>query len=184
MRPAFPTELYLNNGSALEALIHGASTLAGNVEVAGIGRFTDSIVFQPSARLLLDVNGLDPGTGFDQVKVGQSADLSGHLAVTLVLGYQPKPGDTYAVLTAGSVERRLRHVHRHPDPRRPPIRAAVRTDVGDAGGRLPGRNTRSAELQGQRDQPAGGAARQHEEGRALFGLTVKQLQDAIKAFCD
>jgi hypothetical protein len=175
--------LYLNNGSTLEALIHGATTLEGNVELDGVGRFSSTVVFGHGSRLFLDIGGLDPGVGFDQVKVDQSAQVAGHLVVNLTAGYQPKPGDTFPILTAAAINGvfdtftataipgGLLFV-----PQYGPTSVAL--TVGFQGG-APG----APGCKGNTIDELVAIHGSMKNAAEFFGLSVKQLQDAIKSFC-
>jgi hypothetical protein len=181
---AYPAQrLRLNNGSPFDAVVHGPSTIGGTVELDGVGRFTASVVFQPSALLLVDIGGTEPGSGHDQLGVGQLAQLAGDLAVSLVLGYQPSPGDTFAVLTAGSVvgdfdtftatliPGGLQFV-----PQYGPT--AVTLLVGFQGG-TPGTPNCQSNVIDQQVSLHGSV----KKAAQFHGLTVKALKEKIKTFC-
>ena len=56
-----------------------------------------------TSRLLAEVAGPDPGTGYDRLHVTDVATLGGTLEVRFVGGYLPEIGDRFTVLTAASV---------------------------------------------------------------------------------
>ena len=99
-----------------------AGDIRGNGELGGPGAtFTNSGVLLPGGSPgLIDISGVyiqspdgiyvcelggqDPGPGgYDQVRVSGSATLDGLLELQLVDGFVPAAGDTFAVLTGGTV---------------------------------------------------------------------------------
>ncbi len=89
----------LLDGSAGEATIHGPSTLGGRTLVNGLGRFTGNVALEPSAAVHLDIAGLVPGPGHDQINVGQHAQLAGSLMLGFAGGFQPSFTDTFTLMT-------------------------------------------------------------------------------------
>jgi hypothetical protein len=51
----------------------------------------------------IDIGGLVAGTGYDQLQINGLATLDGTLNVQLVGGFVPQPGDTFRILTFGSL---------------------------------------------------------------------------------
>ncbi len=58
---------------------------------------------QLSGTLEIEINGLAAGTNFDFVSVAGIATLGGTLDISLIDGFVPTLGDTFEILTAGSV---------------------------------------------------------------------------------
>ncbi len=56
-----------------------------------------------SAHMQIELGGLVPGSGFDQVVVSGSATLGGHLDVSLFNGFQPMAGEHFEFLMASNV---------------------------------------------------------------------------------
>jgi hypothetical protein len=57
----------------------------------------------PLGTLSVELGGTNVGTGYDQLAIGGNASLDGELVVTLVNGFVPHPGQTFQVLTWGSL---------------------------------------------------------------------------------
>ena len=81
---------FANNGQVSPGLSPGVLNLSGNY-TQGLGGALD-----------IEVGGLIPGTGFDQLNVSGIANLDGALNVSLVPGFIPISGDSFRVLTFGS----------------------------------------------------------------------------------
>jgi hypothetical protein len=75
----------------------GGSLVAGHLSIAGNYTQTDT------GNLLIELGGLTAGTEFDQLKIGGSAELHGTLQVSLINGFSPNIGDTFQIITYGSV---------------------------------------------------------------------------------
>lgn len=86
-------------GGAAGATIHGASTLGGRTFVEGIGRFTSSVSFGPTAELRLRIAGSDAGTQHDQLQISQNTQLAGKLDLRFTGGFQPGFNDTFVLMT-------------------------------------------------------------------------------------
>jgi hypothetical protein len=93
----------------------GSGLIVGNVRNAGVlavgspgvaGRLTIRGDYTQSAAgaLRLEIGGRNAGVDFDQLVVTGQASLGGTLAVALVNGFVPAHGDTFQVLTAGSLQ--------------------------------------------------------------------------------
>jgi hypothetical protein len=52
--------------------------------------------------LYVQIGGLNAGVDYDQLAVAGRATLDGTLAVALVNGFVPSPGNTFTVMTFGS----------------------------------------------------------------------------------
>jgi len=65
----------------------GAIDLDGNYAQQGSGTFS------------VELGGTTPGTQYDRLNAAFAANLSGNLAVTLVNGFVPVPGDSFTLLT-------------------------------------------------------------------------------------
>ena len=81
---------FTNDGRMAPGLSPGILNLTGNY-TQGLGGALD-----------IEIGGLVPGAGFDQLKVTGNADLDGTLKVSLVPGFIPVSGDAFRVLTFGS----------------------------------------------------------------------------------
>jgi hypothetical protein len=57
----------------------------------------------PDGTLAIELDGLEPGTGHDQLVVTGAAQLDGALEIELVDGYQPNDGDAFTILTAAEI---------------------------------------------------------------------------------
>ena len=57
---------------------------------------TSHLTFTSNATFRVELNGLTPGTGHDQLKVGGNVSLAGTLNATL--GFSPGPGDTFTII--------------------------------------------------------------------------------------
>jgi autotransporter-associated beta strand protein len=55
---------------------------------------------QAAGKLIIELDGTSPGTGFDRLDVGGSASLAGSLEVNLLDGFLPSPGSSFEFLRA------------------------------------------------------------------------------------
>ncbi len=91
--------------------LSGFGTITGNVSNAGqvnpgfspdileiVGNYTQT----PTGVLNVEVGGLAPGTGFDQLNITGNAALDGTLNISLIGGFSPSPGETFEVMTFSS----------------------------------------------------------------------------------
>ncbi len=69
----------------------------------GVLRITGACPLTPTSQLQIEIGGTAPGTGFDQLAVTGAVSVDGSLAVTLVNGFTPALGQSFPVLTAGSM---------------------------------------------------------------------------------
>lgn len=106
------------NGMTADAVVHGDTLLGGYVVVDGRGRFTSPVAFQPYAgRVQIDIDGLTPVTGHDQIVFEQSVEFSGVLDlivgnqgdggqlyefVLVTPGFVPQPNDEFVIMTYAS----------------------------------------------------------------------------------
>lgn len=67
----------------------------------GVLGFAGSFGAAPDSRLVIEIGGRAPGTEYDQLAVQGTAGLGGVLHVSLVNGFVPQPGDTFAIVTVG-----------------------------------------------------------------------------------
>ncbi|HEY1174452.1 MAG TPA: LEPR-XLL domain-containing protein, partial [Verrucomicrobiae bacterium] len=67
--------------------------------------FLDVAAFNQGAggTLQIEIGGKMPGTGYDQVRVSGLAQLDGKLDIDLINGFTPQVGDTFDIMTYGSV---------------------------------------------------------------------------------
>jgi autotransporter-associated beta strand protein len=92
--------------------VDGAGSYTGNVlfsdgfspdnNLAAVS--LDNIAFDAGAELRIDLGGLLAGEEFDQLNISGAAGLGGALAVNLVEGFLPSPGQSFTILTADAVE--------------------------------------------------------------------------------
>ena len=100
----------------------GGLTLAGMVsgvgDYSGTVRLTDT--FSPgaspaavnaknlelasTARFVVELGGVNPGTGYDQVNASGLVSLGGTLEIDLINGFSPNLGDRFIVLTADTID--------------------------------------------------------------------------------
>ena len=110
-------DLAFTNGEPYDiqgGLLTGEGTITGDVANAGgsvapgfsagvidiDGNYTQAT----GGTLEIDIAGLSQGTGYDLLTVSETASLGGHLEVILPGGgFAPVPGDSFQILTAGSV---------------------------------------------------------------------------------
>jgi hypothetical protein len=64
--------------------------------------YTRQLAGAPSGRLLLEIGGREPGTGYDQLNVQGLVQYGGTIHVDLVDGFFPVAGDTFTVVTVGT----------------------------------------------------------------------------------
>ncbi|MEX0642441.1 MAG: hypothetical protein WD468_07055 [Pirellulales bacterium] len=67
----------------------------------GTMAFGGDLSYGPLATLNIEIAGVTPGTQYDQVTVANDVALSGTLEVTLLGGFKPIAGNSFAILTAG-----------------------------------------------------------------------------------
>ena len=68
----------------------------------GTMAFGGDVSFSPAATLDIEIGGATPGTQHDRVTVADSATLAGTLAVNLMDGFVPTPGQQFTIMTYGS----------------------------------------------------------------------------------
>jgi T5SS/PEP-CTERM-associated repeat protein len=99
---------------AADGLLIGYARVQGQVIVAaggkilpgnspGILTIDGSYTQETGSTFYAELGGSDPGTGYDQVQVSGAATLAGNLQVRLTNGFTPAVGQTFRVLTAGSI---------------------------------------------------------------------------------
>ena len=96
----------VDGGSTLEGTgsVNGVVTQQGGLEagVDGVAVFSIGTLDQdPTAVTTMELGGVTPGSGYDQIQVTGSADLSGTLNVLLIGGFEPLVGDFFDVVVAG-----------------------------------------------------------------------------------
>ncbi|HEV7380044.1 MAG TPA: DUF4347 domain-containing protein [Dyadobacter sp.] len=84
----------------------GSSTVTNNGTIApgnspGILSFNGNVVSENTVNV--ELAGVTPGTGYDQILVSGSMVLSGTLNVTLASGYTPVLNDEFTIIDAGSI---------------------------------------------------------------------------------
>jgi len=90
-------------GSTIEAVIAGDSTLARPIEALGLSRFTDDVTLTGTAKLRVTLGGTTPGSGHTQVNIDGNANLAGTLNIQLEPGYLPSGGSEFVILTSPNV---------------------------------------------------------------------------------
>ncbi len=83
----------------------GDATMFGDLRPgaspAAIG-FGGSLTFAPTAGLVAELAGPNPGSGHDQVNITSNIALDGTLDIALINGFTPAYGDTFEILTFGT----------------------------------------------------------------------------------
>lgn len=82
---------FSNAGTVAPGTSAGALTITGD--------HTDAA----TSTLAIELGGLTPGSGYDQLNVSGTATIDGALDVSLISGFVPTPGDAFTVLTAGTL---------------------------------------------------------------------------------
>ncbi|RMI02884.1 MAG: choice-of-anchor D domain-containing protein, partial [Calditrichaeota bacterium] len=94
------------NGNANLTVAGATLQNAGTIDPGGSGKSSFGLigsVNQPaSGTLKVDMEGLVPGTDFDQLNVNGAAQLNGTLNINRLNAYEPALGDSFTVLTYGS----------------------------------------------------------------------------------
>ena len=100
--------------TSLEGTLRGSGTWTGSVVATGggtvepgaavgtltiAGHYTQDL----DGQLRVELGGTTPGTEHDVLHVTGSATLDGELAIELVGGFTPQPGQQFVILTAGAV---------------------------------------------------------------------------------
>ncbi|MAW60431.1 MAG: hypothetical protein CMJ94_06310 [Planctomycetes bacterium] len=71
-------------------------------DAIGTSTITGDYIQTVDGRAVIKIGGLTPDTEHDQMVVGGVAQLDGRLRIQLVNGFEPKFGDQFVILTAGS----------------------------------------------------------------------------------
>ena len=96
--------LQVNTGGTLG----GGATISGDLTVNGgtvsPGKSTGQLAvgagnYSATSKLIVELGGLVPGTGFDQVNHTGNVQLGGTLDVQLATGFTPAYGNTFNVVT-------------------------------------------------------------------------------------
>ncbi|PRD67323.1 hypothetical protein C6P61_16980, partial [Malikia spinosa] len=94
------------------SMLAGSGSLQAPVEVLGIlapgyspgvANFTNGLTLDSGSTTVIELGGMDPGTGYDQINVAGGATLNGKLQVSLHGGFKPKEGDTFTFINYDSV---------------------------------------------------------------------------------
>ena len=91
----------LEGTGTIEGFVSNGGTVSpglGGVAVLSVGTYEQL----PGATTEIELNGINPGSGHDQLAVTRSATLAGLLDVTLVPGFTPGVGDSFTLLSCGS----------------------------------------------------------------------------------
>jgi len=110
-------ELRVRDGS----LLIGTGTVDGTIEHSGgnispglsLGALavTGNYIEDPAATLVVELGGVVSGTGYDVLNVGFSCVLNGDLDIALIDGFTPSLGDSFEVLTCGSLTGGFAMIH-------------------------------------------------------------------------
>lgn len=97
----------IQSGTQLEGTgkLQGFVSNRGSVSpgLKGIAVLTIGTYEQLSAATIsIELNGINPGSGHDQLAVTRSATLAGTLDVSLAAGFTPEIGDSFTVISSGS----------------------------------------------------------------------------------
>ena len=91
--------------------LSGFGTVTANVSNAGqvnpglssgILNIDGNYTQTPTGVLNVEIGGLAPGTGFDQLNITGNAALDGTLNISLIGGFSPSPGDIFEIMTFSS----------------------------------------------------------------------------------
>lgn len=98
--------------------VQGIIQLAGNITIegnltsdgvialgasAGVGLVTGDLTLLPGSDMRVEFSGTEPGTGFDFLEIGGTANLDGKLTLSLIDEYIPDKGAGFLFLKAGTV---------------------------------------------------------------------------------
>lgn len=98
--------------------VQGIPTLAGNINIEGslttdgvvslgaspgAGLITGNLTLLPESEMRVEFGGEEPGTEFDFLEVGGTANLDGQLTLSLIDGYVPDNGTEFLFLQAGTI---------------------------------------------------------------------------------
>jgi T5SS/PEP-CTERM-associated repeat protein/autotransporter-associated beta strand protein len=111
-------KLIVNGSITSPVTVNSGTTLGGSGTVGGVtvngggivapgnspGRLSINGTYNQtsSGKLAIELGGYTPGTGFDQLAMSGQALVGGTLNLSLVNGFRPKVGDTFAILTSSS----------------------------------------------------------------------------------
>lgn len=91
-------------GGALSATVHSSGTLnlGDLVKKAGLLSIAGDYTQNAAAALNIDIGGATAGTQFDQLNISGAASLNGTLNLSLINGFVPAIGDTFAIINFSS----------------------------------------------------------------------------------
>lgn len=108
----------IGNVESVRDAVQGTPTLAGNINIEGnlsldgnlalgaspgTGLITGDLTLFPGSDVQVEFAGSEPGTGFDFLEVGGTANLDGKLTLSLIDEYVPENGAEFLFLKAGTV---------------------------------------------------------------------------------
>ncbi len=99
---------------AADGILTGSGRVQGQVIVAAGGKISPgnspgilaidgNYTQEAGSTFYAELGGSDPGTGYDQIQVSGKATLAGILQVRLTNGFTPAVGQTFRIVTAGSI---------------------------------------------------------------------------------
>ena len=109
--------LIVNGVLTVSGSITSGGTLAGSGTIASSGITSNGIITPGNSPgiftlngsavsnsvINMELNGITPGTGYDQLLVSGALSLNGTLNVTLGAGYTPAVDDAFTIIDAGSI---------------------------------------------------------------------------------
>ncbi len=95
----FPSPLTVRPQLSAAAGTLTPGVAVGGVSTPGILTFNGSLTLLSGvSKLEIDLAGVNPGKGYDQVKVNGSLNLGGTLTLTLGSGFEPTPGEKFYLI--------------------------------------------------------------------------------------
>jgi hypothetical protein len=104
--PTLNTASAILRGSGTLVVSSSAFSNAGTIEPGaspGVLTITGNAPMSATSLLEFDLGGYTPGTEFDRLAVSGTVSLAGAIDVALLNGFAPSLGDSFVVLTAGSL---------------------------------------------------------------------------------
>ncbi len=96
-----PSATLSGNGQVSGNIVMPGTILPG--DSVGALTFVDDLALTPSSVLEIEIAGSTAGVDYDWLNVGGQAELDGALQMSLIGGFSPAAGDSFAILTASQV---------------------------------------------------------------------------------